>query len=273
MKLLSTKLYILVISLLFFVGCEDNASMKNKELVNNIDLKLDANHINILNTKKIFFGHQSVGINILDGISQLSALNPELKIDIKKTMNPESVSGSAFMHSVIGENENPLFKIQEFEKIVNSSVSEKLDIAFFKFCYLDVNKNTDVDQLFNEYEAATYRLIKAHPDTVFVHFTVPLTRSETNLRSMVKQLLGKPDNNIARAVFNKKIIDKFGKSGRVFDLAYAESTYPDGSRSSFISDGVEYYSLAPEYASDNGHLNELGAIVVGKALLNYLANL
>ncbi|HWR32074.1 MAG TPA: hypothetical protein VN451_01000, partial [Chitinophagaceae bacterium] len=144
----------------------------NDKLINDTDLQLDANHLNILASKKIFFGHQSVGLNIIDGISQLKALNPGLNIEIKATKYPDSESGPAFMHSVVGENQQPLLKIQDFEKIVGSTTNPKLDIAMLKFCYLDVDKTTDVDHLFSEYESAVYRLLKAHPDTIFVHFTV-----------------------------------------------------------------------------------------------------
>lgn len=266
------RLSLLLIFVIISASCKDNTAMNDK-LINNTDLQLDTKHLNILASKKVFFGHQSVGLNIIDGISQLKALNPELNIDIKTSKAPDSETGPAFMHSVVGENQQPLLKIQEFENIIGSATHNKLDIAMLKFCYLDVDKNTDVDKLFSEYESAVYRLVKAHPDTIFVHFTVPLTKSETNLRNIVKKIIGRPDNNIARQQFNKKIIDKYGQSGRVFDLARIESTYPDGTRSAFKSDNIQYYSLVPEYASDNGHLNEIGAIIVAKELLTYMANL
>jgi hypothetical protein len=59
----------------------------------------------------------------------------------------------------------------------------------------------------------------------------------------------------------------------IIDIAKIESTYPDGTRCSFSIDGKTYYSMAPEYTSDGGHLYEIGRKKVAEQLLIFLANL
>ncbi len=58
-----------------------------------------------------------------------------------------------------------------------------------------------------------------------------------------------------------------------FDIAKIESTFPDGTRSTFTKDGKTYYSMVPEYTHDGGHLNEMGRKKVAKQFLLLLANL
>lgn len=252
------------------IGCDNEVSMKNKESINKLDIRIDSKVIDKLSDKRIFFGHQSVGMNILDGIEKLEAASGN-SLKIIKTKELSTVDGPSFMHAPIGDNDRPDLKMKDFEEILGSSQDKAPDIALLKFCYIDINKTTDVDALFTQYKETMTRLEKKYPQTKFVYVTTPLTVTEPTFRSFVKKLLGKPDNNIARAEFNQKLLDEYGKTGRVFDLARIESTYPNGERASFESNGKLYYSLSPEYASDSGHLNEMGSKIAGKELLEFLA--
>jgi len=58
-----------------------------------------------------------------------------------------------------------------------------------------------------------------------------------------------------------------------FDLAKLESTFPNGSQSTFTKDGNIYAALVPDYTNDGGHLNEKGRRIVAEHLLVYLAQL
>jgi hypothetical protein len=51
------------------------------------------------------------------------------------------------------------------------------------------------------------------------------------------------------------------------------TTFPDGRRSTFTKAGETYYSMAPEYTYDDGHLNETGRKRIAEQLLVLLANL
>ena len=120
-------------------------------------------------------------------------------------------------------------------------------------------------------------LKEQYPDAKFVHVTVPLGTSVPTWKTKIKQLLGIPiwgfENNISRNQYNDLLIKEYGDKEPIFDLAKIESTYPDGSLSTFKDSRKEYFSLVPEYTYDYGHLNELGRGRVAKELLITLVKL
>ena len=69
-----------------------------------------------LSQKKIYFGHQSVGFNIIDGIKDLMAENISLNLKIKETDNPDEFDGALFGHSRVGQNKDGQSKIDDFQK-------------------------------------------------------------------------------------------------------------------------------------------------------------
>ena len=52
-----------------------------------------------LSKKKIYFGHQSVGFNIFDGINMLMKDNPNIKLNIIETKNLSDDKEGIFAHS------------------------------------------------------------------------------------------------------------------------------------------------------------------------------
>ena len=86
--------------------------------------------------------------------------------------------------------------------------------------------------------------------------TVPLTTDPSKTRNDF--------NNVLRQAYSGKPI---------FDLAEVESTRADGSRSYTVMNGETIYTLAPEYTTDGGHLNEVGRQAAAKRLLITLGNL
>jgi len=223
--------------------------------------------------KKIFFGHQSVGYNIVDGLEQIEKQVPRIKLNIVEIKRASDLNGAEFAHSSIGENEDPYSKMQAFADYVENGIGAKADIAFFKFCYVDINAYSDVDKIFMEYKKTMEQLKKKYPRIIFIHSTTPLTESRTSVRSLIKAALGKEDHNIKRNRYNEMLRKEYRGKEPLFDLAQAESTRPDGTRSTFTSNGTTYYSLTTEYTDDGGHLNELGQQAVAQELLLLLAEL
>lgn len=223
--------------------------------------------------KRIFFGHQSVGFNILDGVSDIVKERQGARLNIVKTNTPDAFKSPVFAHSTVGENEDPVSKVSDFARFMDNGIGDNAEIAFFKFCYIDINKTTDIDKIFSVYKETMERLKNRYPKTQFVHITVPLTDSKVTVKSLIKKLLGKEDNNIKRNHFNERLIQEYGSKGPVFDLAKIESTYPDGSRSTFSEGGMGYYSLVPEYTDDGGHLNEKGRRIAAAELLKFLSEI
>jgi hypothetical protein len=223
--------------------------------------------------KKIYFGHQSVGYNIVEGLEQIKKENPQIKLDIVEIEHASKLSGPVFAHSDIGENEDTHSKIQDFSEYMAKGIGSSADIAFFKFCYVDITRQSDIDKIFAEYKKTMESLNKKYPHIIFIHTTVPLQESKTSVRSIVKTVLGKEDNNVKRNRYNEMLRKEYGGKEPLFDIAQVESTHPDGTRSSFTQSGATYYSMAPEYTDDGGHLNEQGQRAVAQELLILLTKL
>ena len=226
-----------------------------------------------LSGRKIYFGHQSVGNNILGGVGDILKENPQVKLNIVKISEPAALNSPILLHSFIGENENPESKINDFAKNVEKGIGNNADVALFKFCYVDINRMTDVERLFLAYKDTMERLKAKYPKTKFVHVTAPLTIPESSAKAFLKGLIGKEDNNIKRNFFNEMLRKEYGGKGILFDLAEIESTYPDGARAFFTSGGKKNYTLVPDYTDDGGHLNEKGRKVVASEFLRFLSGL
>ena len=231
-----------------------------------------------LSEKKIYFGHQSVGFNIIDGIEDVMKENPQIKLNIVETSDPSEFNTPLFAHSRVGKNTDPKSKIDAFASFVEKGIGGKADIAFFKFCYVDVTARTDVEKLFADYKNTISRLRESYPGTMLIHVTVPLTVTKTTFKTWIKKIIRKKDiweydDNIKRNEFNDLLRNEFEDKEPIFDLSKIESTFPDGTRSSFTKDGKTYYSLISEYTNDGGHLNDKGRKIVAEQLLIFLARL
>ena len=228
--------------------------------------------------KKIYFGHHSVGANIIDGIKDLMKENPNIKLNIVKTANESDFKVGLFAHSGVGKNGDPKSKMLGFAKVLNSGIGEKADAAALKFCYVDILLETDVDGMLGEYSDSVAELKKKYPDLKIIHFTTPLMVQKTTWKHLVKKILSIKDpwrygSNIKRNEYNQKLVEKYQDKDPILDIAMIESTYPNGSRCAFKADGKTYFSLVPEYTYDGGHLNEVGRKKVAEQLLLLLANL
>ena len=232
-----------------------------------------------LANKSIYFGHQSVGYNILEGVSTLIKENSDIPLKIEETKTPKTFQPGVLTHSRLGENTVPKSKLNGFVDLVNKDGKNDADIMFFKFCYIDFNEKTDVKALFKDYQKALAQLKQKHPKTIFIHVTAPLTtiKQGEGLKAWIKKIIGRPMEgtmeNIKRHEYNEMIRAAYSGKEPLFDLAKIESTFPDGSRSTFESDGKTYYSLVPEYTSDGGHLNDMGKTTVAGHFLVTLVNL
>ncbi len=229
-----------------------------------------------LSQKKIYFGHQSVGFNIIDGIKDVMKEHPGIKLDIIKSSDASLLHAGTLEHSTVGKNFDPESKVAEFVKFLKKGLCNKADFAGMKFCYVDVRANTDVKNLFKTYEDSITQVEKDCPETTIIHFTVPLKVSNTTWKTIVKKIIGRKtsrEDNVKRNAYNKMLLERYSGKEPIFDLAKVESTYPDGRRCTFKMDGNIYYSLVPEYTNDGGHLNELGRKIVAEQFLIFLANL
>jgi len=227
-----------------------------------------------IESKKVFFGHQSVGANIIQGLRDLMVRDPRLKLKIVTSADPESVPGPAVVESSIGQNGNPRSKDEAFAAILDKGLGRQGGIAMYKYCYVDIDASTNVQQMFENYREEIEALRVKYPLLKIVHITVPLTTVEPATRAWVKTLLGRAterDADAKRNEFNRRLRQTYAGRDPIFDLAEGESTSPDGSRSYFIRDNERVFTLASEYTTDGGHLNEAGRLAMAERLLFLLA--
>jgi hypothetical protein len=160
--------------------------------------------------------------------------------------------------------------------LANGFGAESGAIAMYKFCYVDVNGDTDPEQLFSEYAAGIEDARDRFPGITFVHFTLPLMTAGEGMGEQIRTRLGRPTQtrlNVIRNRYNDLLRERYAHRDPVFDLALLESTRADGSRASTRYGGREVYMLAPEWTTDGGHLNEDAQYHVAERLLVFLARL
>ena len=218
---------------------------KNLERMTVIDETLKAD-LETLRGAQIFFGHQSVGVNILEGL---------------RTLAREAGIALEIGEAGVGENGRPASKFEDFARRAEAAPAGSLQLMLVKLCFADFTPSTDARPLVEAYERAVQRVRKAQPAVRIVHVTPPLFRPPAGLKTSIKRLL---------AEFRGLLLAAF-PGETFFDLAALESTRPDGTREQCEVGGQQIPMLWPGFASDEGHLNDTGRRVVAKAFAHTLA--
>lgn len=208
--------------------------------------------------ERIFFGHQSVGAQILQGVKELSA-KEGVPVFIKDEFVPE--------------NGEPLRKLAAFKAAVGAG--SRYDVALVKFCYVDITADTDPAVLFDHYRQAIGELRAKNPHTVFVHATLPLTTVQSGPKAWVKRALGRSPygtvENVKRDEYNRLLRATYAGREPIFDLARIESTAPDGTLVTVTWEGITVPAMSPAYTTDGGHLNAVGRALAAREFLAVLS--
>ncbi len=224
---------------------------------------------------RIYFGHQSVGGNILDGIRQLAA-RTGVPLRIAEASSASEVGAATFAHTFVAENRNPFGKLKAFELAIGSKPSG-LDVAMVKFCYLDFTTDTDARTLFSIYRAMMNNLHLRNPNTIWIHITAPLTAIQTGPKAFIKNILGITPygvlENQRREEYNTLLRHAYAGREPIFDLARFESTTEQGRNVTVEWHGQSIPALANDYSDDGGHLNSIGRLHVATELLSLIASL
>ncbi len=280
MRCLKNNITFFIIIVLFLMSCKgvEMKETKAPELKTLANIK--ESQLNKLSQAKIYFGHQSVGYNIVDGIKDLTAEN-SINLNIIETDNPVDLSEPAFAHSQVGRNSYPDSKTDAFKELMLRGFGDNADIAFFKFCYVDIKADSIPQEVFSYYQKTMSSLKTQFPDTVFVHVTTPLIAAPTGAKAfakkVIKSLSGQPvygyDDNIKRHAFNELMRTTYAQREPVFDLALFESIQPNGKRIQYSKSNQAFYQLCRQYTDDGGHLNEPGRKRIAEQLIIFLADL
>ncbi|MDH5765415.1 MAG: hypothetical protein OEZ38_05300 [Gammaproteobacteria bacterium] len=237
------------------------------------DLK---NDLRLLSKSKIFFGHQSVGGNIIDGLNMISVSN-QIPLKILDDISDISSEKNFIAHRYIGKNEEPNLKIMDFSRMLEGGIGDHVDVAFMKFCYVDFKTDSkmSVEDVFDMYKTEFENIKNQYPDIQIIHVTTPLRTVQKGIKAEIKKLLGKSpagyENNILRNKFNDLLKNEYEGKEPFFDLAKAESMRPDGTLETFTVDGNVYYALYKGYTYDRGHLNETGQKAIAIKLVQKLS--
>jgi hypothetical protein len=270
--------YWFILSLGFLIaGCEQTVTTSNDMAT--MGATVADREWQVLAHRKIFFGHQSVGYNILDGVHDLLGAESKLKPRIAQVNGGEDYTTPILGHAEIGQNTDPLSKIAAFEKYMDSGIGQLADVAMFKFCYVDVDDTTDVKAVFQSYTSSIERVRRKYPSLTIAHLTMPLVAKQEGiafeLKDLVKKILGRtvrrPVLNAKRDEFNRLLIQAYSSRDPVFDLAKIESTLDTGERFAVVSDDVKFPALLPKYTDDGGHLNASGRKIVAAQFVKFLA--
>lgn len=211
--------------------------------------------------QRIYFAHQSVGSNLIDGLMALAA-KEGVRVRVSSLR--------------VGRNGDPAGKLRSFERAM-AGQGRGSDVAIFKFCYADVRADTDARALFDAYRTALDRLRNEHPETTFVHVTLPLTDVQGGLKALAKLALGRHPygtvENLRREEYNTLMRRHYRGREPLFDLARVESTAPDGAAVRVVWEERLAPALAREYTDDGGHLNVAGRTRAARELVSVLASI
>lgn len=227
---------------------------------------------------RIFFGHQSVGDDILEGVRDLAKGVAPPPVAVAELAPGGALARGVITHARIGRNEDPVSKVEHFERLLTEGVGASADVALFKLCYVDFNASTDTAALFARYQAAHEALRAKFPHIRWVHVTAPLTVVQRGVKGWLKERLGRTPfgaaENARRHEYNERLRRAYGAREPLFDLAQLEATRPDGSLETYpLPGGGQAPALVPAYARDGEHLNEDGRRRVALALVELLAAL
>lgn len=227
---------------------------------------------------RMLFGHQSIGANIISGIDSLYADAQQPKLKIVESSQRVDDRGPFLQHALIGNNGDPVGKIDAFAAILDGGAAETVEVAMMKLCYIDFVADTDVDALFDNYTKTLDALETKYPNVIFLHATAPLTIEPTlttvmksTAKAWLRGRLYSPPENQVRERYNARIREKYGDTGRLLDIAAWEALRSDGTLTAKASGGGTFLSLNPVLASDDAHLNDQGAKQLAGAFLHLIA--
>jgi hypothetical protein len=228
-----------------------------------------------LRTQRIYFGHQSVGENVLAGLLWVLERKPRIGLRVISASQPGAFTEPGLIHGPIGVNGDAQSKIDGFDTVVRGPDGAQLDVAFMKFCYVDVAAGSDPQAIVSAYRSTIDSISRERPGLRLIHTTMPLTALDIGRKALVKRSLGFPSAgesaNPVRGSYNEALRESFARKA-ILDIAAIESKAPGHEGQTLASGGRNWPTLAPELTTDGGHLNTGGSVLVARELLLLLAH-
>jgi hypothetical protein len=223
----------------------------------------------VIARRRIIFGHQSVGNNILSGVRTLAK---EAGVNLSITESRDIDSRAGITHFKVGRNTEPMSKIEDFARVMEGAEVQAGVVALVKLCYIDFDSGTDAKKLAEEYCSSLDRLSRKFPKAGFIAVTAPLTTIQSGPKAWVKRLLRRTPSGYAenerRREFNDYLRARYSRQGRLFDLAGIEA---EGA-GNLQFQGHRLETLNPALTDDGGHLNSPGEAYVAAKFLKFIAS-
>lgn len=220
------------------------------------DSRIPSRWLDKARSLRVYFGHQSVGNNIIDGLNALAAQKPErYSVAVRAQPDASWFAGHGGVgHFPVGRNGDAEGKIDDFSRRM-SDLGDHVDVAMMKLCFVDIGgPSSDPERVFAAYRETMERLEKSHPRAKIVWWTEPI-----NSR-----------NNGARNRYNELVRRYARDQGKpLFDIADIESHDPRGKEAADGSGPVLYSG----YTQDGGHLIMEGRLRAARAWWWLLARL
>jgi len=221
-----------------------------------------AQKLQSLSQARVFVAHQSVGQNVLDGVSVL-AHQHGVSLRIEEGRGPLTAAG--IVHAPAGKDGAPLAKLADFAALLEGGPGAGAQVALLELSYADVTADTDVDALFAAFKQRHHALKLKFPGVKFLVATVGLTTVQRGLQGLVKNRLASgafgERENVKRHQLNQLLRKQY--AGALFDLAAVEA-----GRCTFEREGEQWPCLREELTDDGGHLNALGRKEAGRAFVD-----
>jgi hypothetical protein len=147
-----TKSFFILIIVALLGGCKERMDIKSDEIERDMAIIRDEG-IKALDSKKVFFGHASVGYNVIEGIENIKANSDRFKLITVQELKENVVADKpGIYHAKNGKNSFPKTKVEAFRTFLEENKrGSQFDIAFFKFCYVDIHKESNVQEIFDYY--------------------------------------------------------------------------------------------------------------------------
>lgn len=229
---------------------------------------------------RILFGHQSIGMDILDAIPGVYA-DEGIGAPVIADRNwpaARDTTSPVLAHAYIGTNGDPIGKIRDFAAAFDTHFGSTLDIAMMKLGPVDFTDSTNVFTVFGTYSATMSSLERAHPGTTFIYTTVPLDSQPDNWTPQQPDAVGSPttttgSRNAICEKYNDLVRKKYAATGRLLDLAALEAQLPDGRVATTAVAGVNVRVMNPALSDDGLHLNSSGAHYMAQQFLRFVGNI
>jgi hypothetical protein len=230
---------------------------------------------------RVFLAHQSVGRDLLAAVPGVFEEAGVSAPDIAESLEPDATANAGILHAFVGENGDPIGKIEAFDAAIRGGLGDAVDVAMIKFCYSDFHRGDDVSVVFDAYRRTMEALERDYPNVAFVYATASLTTEGSafeQAKDRVKRMIGRPaywpdpSRNVVRHEFNELVRAEYGDSVRLFDLAAVQATSEDGDLQLRRYKGADYFAMERSVATDPGHHTEVGSARLASALLATVAD-